>query len=136
MRTALAVDPAYLKLVSETPPKVIHTKKETAFYLAKLEELNGRWNTLSRAEKELYETLRLLIKDFESRTYKVKATTPVEALEALMKANGLKRKDMVGIFETASVVSDVLNGKRPFTTQHIARLSRRFRVSTDTFFPS
>ena len=53
-----------------------------------------------------------------------------------MEANGLKRKDMVGIFETASVVSDVLNGKRPFTTQHIARLSRRFGISTDTFFPS
>ncbi len=77
-----------------------------------------------------------MIKDFESRTYKVKAATPVETLEAWMEANGLKRKDMVGIFETASVVSDVLNGKRPFTAQHIARLSRGFGISTDTFFPS
>ncbi len=41
MRSAWAVDPAYRKLVSETPPKVIHTREENAFYLAKFEELIG-----------------------------------------------------------------------------------------------
>lgn len=43
----------------------------------------------------------------------------------------LHRKDMVGIFETASVVSDVLNGKRPFTTATYSQakpaLSRFYR---------
>jgi len=51
-----------------------------------------------------------------------------------MEANGLRQKDMVDIFGTASIISEVLNGKRKFTTEHIRRLSRRFQVSPELFF--
>ncbi|MFZ3339478.1 MAG: hypothetical protein WA213_01255 [Terriglobales bacterium] len=51
----------------------------------------------------------------------------------LMSANGLKQKDLPGIFGTSSIVSEVLNGKRRLTTEHIRRLSRRFHASADVF---
>jgi HTH-type transcriptional regulator/antitoxin HigA len=50
-----------------------------------------------------------------------------------MTANALKQKDLVGVFETASVASEVLNGKRALTTEHIRRLGKRFNISPVVF---
>jgi HTH-type transcriptional regulator/antitoxin HigA len=52
----------------------------------------------------------------------------------LMEANDLRQKDLVDIFGTASIVSDVLNGKRDLAKEHIRRLSARFHVSPAVFF--
>jgi HTH-type transcriptional regulator/antitoxin HigA len=123
----------YKQLIAEVPPKVIHTEEESRFYLEKLEDLNGRWTDLTQAERDLYETLCVLVEDFEKKTYKIRAAAPLEAIKELMAANGLRQKDLVGIFETASVASEVLKGKRALTTDHIRRLSKRFNVSPAIF---
>jgi HTH-type transcriptional regulator / antitoxin HigA len=123
----------YKQLIAETPPKVIHTGQENRHYLRKLEELNDRWAELSKAERDLYDTLAVLVEDFENKTYRLRASTPLEAIKELMLANNLRQKDLVGIFETASVASEVLKGKRSLTTDHIRRLSRRFNVSPAVF---
>jgi HTH-type transcriptional regulator/antitoxin HigA len=129
MSTALE----YKELIAEVPPKIIHTEKENRYYLGKLEELNARWDELSRPERDLYHTLAVLIEDFESKIYKRSVATPIEAIKELMRANSLKQKDLVGIFETPSVVSEVLNGKRSLTTEHIRRLGKRFNISPAVF---
>jgi len=41
---------------------------------------------------------------------------------------------LVGVFETASVISEVLSGKRELTKEHIKRLSVRFNVSPELLF--
>ena len=123
----------YKELITEVPPKVIYTEREHRSYLAKLKELNARWAELSKAEKDLYKTLAVLIEDFEKKTYQLRAASPIEAIKELMRANNLKQKDLVGVFETASVVSEVLKGKRALTTDHIRRLCKRFNVSPAVF---
>jgi len=45
----------------------------------------------------------------------------------------LKQKDLVDIFGTPNIISEVLNGKRNFTTEHIRKLGR-FHVSPEIFF--
>ena len=123
----------YKQLIAEVPPKVIHSEKENRYYLGKIDEMNARWDDLSKAERDLYETLAVLIEDFEKKAYPGPAASPVEAIRELMAANGLKQKDLVGVFETASVASEVLKGKRSLTTEHIRRLGKRFRVSPALF---
>jgi HTH-type transcriptional regulator/antitoxin HigA len=123
----------YKQLIAEVPPKVIHTQQENRSYLARLEELDSRWDELSKAERDLYDTLGVLIEDFEKKAYILRAATPIEAIKELMLANDLKQKDLVGVFETASVASEILNGKRSLTTDHIRRLSKRFNVSPAVF---
>lgn len=66
--------------------------------------------------------------------YALQAASPLDVLNELMQANNLKQKDMVDVFATPSIVSEVLHGKRLLTTEHIRRLSRRFHVSSDVFF--
>jgi HTH-type transcriptional regulator/antitoxin HigA len=51
-----------------------------------------------------------------------------------MDHHGLKQKDLVDVFGTPSIVSEVLNGKRELNKDHIVRLSRRFHVSPELFF--
>jgi HTH-type transcriptional regulator/antitoxin HigA len=50
-----------------------------------------------------------------------------------MLANNLRQKDLLDIFGTPSIVSEVLHEKRQLTTEHIRRLSRRFQVSPEVF---
>jgi HTH-type transcriptional regulator / antitoxin HigA len=103
-------------------------------FIQLLEGLDARWDELTAPEKELHELLVLLIEEFESRAYKIRGSTPIEVINTLMEANGLRQKDMIGIFETASVASEVLSGKRELTKDHIRRLSARFHVSPALFF--
>ena len=80
------------------------------------------------------ELLTLLIEDFEEKHYSLKPATGVEALQELMDANDLKQKDLADVFGTPSIISEVLSVKRKLTTEHIRKLSRRFRVSPELFF--
>ena len=129
---ALAVN--YANLVHDDPPKVIRTDEENARWLDKLSELNSRWDRLNAAEKDFYDTLIVLIEDYERRAYPVADSPPIEVLKELLEANGLKQKDLVGdVFESASVVSEILSGKRSFTLDHIKRLSSRFNVPVSVF---
>ena len=123
----------YKQLIAEVPPKIIHTEKENRYYLAKLEELNDRWTELTQAERDLYDTLGVLIEDFEKKTYKIRTATPIKVIKELMAANALKQKDLIGVFETASVASEILKGKRALTTEHIRRLGKRFNISAAIF---
>ena len=42
----------------------------------------------------------LLIEDFEEKHYSLKVAGPVDVLNELMLANGLKQKDLVDVFGT------------------------------------
>jgi HTH-type transcriptional regulator/antitoxin HigA len=51
-----------------------------------------------------------------------------------MLANDLKQRDLLDVFGTPSIVSEVLHGERRLTTEHIRTLSKRFHVSPEVFF--
>jgi HTH-type transcriptional regulator/antitoxin HigA len=124
----------YSALIAKAQPRVIRSEEMNQHFVRILEDLDERWDDLTAAEKELHGLLTLLIEDFEDRTHQLRAATPTLIIMELMEANGLKQKDLVGVFETASVVSEVLSGKRELTKDHIKRLSERFHVSPAVFF--
>src|SRR5258708_29370288 len=125
--------PEYADLLARALPSVIHSEKENESYLAMLEKLDDQ-GKLSPAEQRLAELLTLLIEDFEERAYALKPASPLEILNELMEANSLRQKDLVDVFGTPSIVSEVLNGKRVLTIEHIKKLSQRFNVSPEAFF--
>jgi HTH-type transcriptional regulator/antitoxin HigA len=125
--------PEYADLLARALPSVIHSEKENERYLAMLGELDQR-GKLSPAEQRLAELLTLPIEDFEQKSYALKPAKPIEILSELMEANSLKQKDLVDVFGTPSIVSEVLNEKRGLTIEHMKKLSRRFNVSPEVFF--
>jgi HTH-type transcriptional regulator / antitoxin HigA len=131
---AMVVNPAYTELLVKIPPKVIHTQEENESYIAALYELEQTHGVLSPEERDLADLLTLLIEDFEEKHYQLPRASPTETISFLMDQHGLKQKDLVDIFGTPSIVSEVMNGKRDLNKDHIARLSERFHVSPELFF--
>jgi HTH-type transcriptional regulator/antitoxin HigA len=123
----------YAALLCSTLPRVIRNEAENERYIGLLEELDRKGARMTAAERRMAELLTLLIEEFEEKQYALKTSSPVEVLSELMQANKLNQKDLVDIFGTPSIVSEVLHGKRQLTTEHIRRLSRRFHVSAELF---
>ncbi len=134
MMSASAARSEYASLLTTTLPAVIRSEGENERHIAMLEELDRKGNRMSAAERRMAELLTLLIEDFEERHYALKATSPIEVLAELMLANNLKQKDLVDVFGTPSITSEVLSGKRKLHAEHIRKLSRRFNVSPEVFF--
>jgi HTH-type transcriptional regulator / antitoxin HigA len=132
--SATAVRSEYASLLSNSLPTVIRTEAENERHIAMLEELDRKGSRMSAAERRMAELLTLLVEDFEEKHYTLKAASPIDILNELMLANDLKQKDLLDVFRTPSIVSEVLRGKRRLTTEHIRRLSRRFHVSPEVFF--
>jgi len=133
MSTAIA-QPEYAALLARTLPAVIHSEKENERCIAMLETLDRKEEKLSAAERRLAELLTVLIEDFEEEAYALKPARPIEVLRELIDSNGLKQKDLLDIFGTPSIVSEVLREKRGLTVEHIRKLSQRFHVSPEVFF--
>ncbi len=132
--SSLTVSPEYSALLTKFPPKVIRTEKENEMYTEILYDLDRRSKTLTPAERELADLLTLLIEDFEEKQYRLPRAKPLEVLRFLMAQHGLKQKDLVDVFGTPSIVSEVLSGKRELNKDQIKRLSERFHVSPEVFF--
>lgn len=123
----------YGSLLKETRPEVIHSEQQHAVVVAMLEKPAGA-RKVTPALKKLIELLTVLVETYEARHCPVPDADPLDIVRHLMEEHGLRQKDLVDVFGTESIVSDVLNGKRELTKEHIARLSARFRVSPAVFF--
>jgi len=132
--STLTISREYGALLAKIPPKVIRTEKENEAYTGILSDLDRRHKMLTPAEKELSDLLTLLIEDFEEKRYRLPRAKPQDAVRFLMEQHELRQKDLVNIFGTPSIVSEVLSGRRELTTTHIKRLSERFHVSPEIFF--
>jgi HTH-type transcriptional regulator/antitoxin HigA len=51
-----------------------------------------------------------------------------------MEQHELRQKDLLDVFGSASVASEVLSGKRELSKEHIRRLADRFSVPVDLLF--
>jgi HTH-type transcriptional regulator / antitoxin HigA len=124
----------YARLLAQVLPSVIHTEKQHEACLKTLEALLERERSLTPAERELTTLLTLLIEDFEEKHYSIPKAAPAEVLDFLMDQHGLRQKDLLDVFGSPSVVSEVLSGKRELSKEHIRRLSGRFHLSPEIFF--
>jgi HTH-type transcriptional regulator / antitoxin HigA len=132
--SASAVRSEYASLLTSTLPSVIRSEAENERYIGVLEQLDHKGSRMSAAERRLAQLLTLLIEDFEEKHYALQGASALVVLNELMLANNLRQKDLVDVFATPSIVSEVLRGKRKLTTEHIRRLSLRFHVSPEVFF--
>lgn len=51
-----------------------------------------------------------------------------------MEQHNLLQKDLADIFDTPSIVSEVINDRRELNKDPITRLAARFHVSSELFF--
>jgi len=83
-------------------------------------------------EEELLELVSILVENYEAKHYPIEAPDPLEAIKIRMEEQGLKRKDMIDYFGSASRVSEVLNRKRPLTLEMIRKIHKGLGISAET----
>jgi HTH-type transcriptional regulator / antitoxin HigA len=133
MKTAI-LDLEYAQLLAAIQPKVIETEEENEFYLAEVTKLMRLGDAISPAQERLLKLLVNLIESFEDRHYQLKSATPLEILTELVRDRGLKQKDLLPVFSSQGVASEVLNGKRGISKSHARALGEFFKVSPALFF--
>jgi HTH-type transcriptional regulator/antitoxin HigA len=123
---------SYGQLLRRALPHVIRTDQELARLTEELQRLDEREDPTPE-EKELAELLTVLIEEYEERRYPIRASSPRQVLLHLMEARGLAQKDVVKIFGSKGITSEVLNGKRAISKTHAKKLAAFFRVSAELF---
>jgi HTH-type transcriptional regulator/antitoxin HigA len=114
-------------------PSPIASERQHEQYLDVLDRLLSKDNS-TREEEKYAEILVTLIEAYERKHHSIPDASAVEVLRTLMEANDLRQKDLVPIFGSESIVSEVLHKKRGLTRSHIEKLSERFNVSPAVFF--
>ena len=127
-------DREYAQLLTQVQPKAIETEAENELYLAEVTKLMRLGEALSPAQEQLLKLLVNLIESFEDKHYQLKRAIPLEILTELMSQRGLKQKDLVPVFGSQGVASEVLNGKRDISKAIAKALGEFFNVSPALFF--
>jgi len=93
------IDPVrYRTLLSRTMPVFIETEEENARMLTTVEKLMKKGENLSAEEETLLKLLARLIEDFEERFYQPTEAEPLEVLQHLMEARGIKQSQLWKVF--------------------------------------
>lgn len=85
-------------------------------------------------EDKLFDLLTFLIEDFEEKAYPIPDLPPNEILKFFLEDRGMKQKDLVPVFGSEGVVSEILNGKREITLKTAKKLQEFFGLSSYEFF--
>lgn len=123
----------YASLLSEIQPKVIESEEENDRFLAEVEKLIAFGEHLTLEQLQLMNLLVSLIEQFEEKHYQLHPASPLEILNELMLQRGLGQKDIVYLFGSQGVASEVLNGKRSISKSQAKALSDFFHTSPTLF---
>jgi antitoxin component HigA of HigAB toxin-antitoxin module len=124
----------YIKLTKRLPLISIRDDAHLREANAILIELSGK--DMTTGERDYFRVLAKLTGEYEKDIFPSEPMTPVEVFQYLMEENSLTRAQMGEIIGCrANRVTEILNGNRELSKEHIGRLSARFKVSTDLFLP-
>ena len=135
MATAVVNRRTYGKLLAETLPKKIETEEENERILKIIEKImfKGEEN-ISPEEETLLILLSELVEDYEETAYPMPDVKPHERLKYLLDEKGLKQKDLVPLFGSEGVVSEIVSGKRPISLKTAKKLADFLGLSTYEIF--
>ena len=130
----LTINPeTYGKLLRQYLPKVITNEAENERALNIAETLSNK-SDLTPEEEQLLDLLVTLIENFESQQYTFdNNSTPLSRLIFIVEANNLKQIDLLDIFGSKGIASEVFNGKRQISKTHAIKLGERFNVDAALF---
>jgi HTH-type transcriptional regulator/antitoxin HigA len=123
-----------MTLLQAFPPRPIASEEQMQATQARIDALLEK-GELSADEEDYLDVLGTLLHDYECRAVSMPDIYGVDLLKVLIEDNNLRQRDLLPIFKTESIVSDVLSGKRKLTNRHIQELATFFNISPAAFFP-
>ena len=131
---AAVAEKSYSELLLAYEPSVIKTEEENQRALKTLSEILSKGEKhLGNDERRFVELLSKLISDFERSAYRIGGAQPAEVLRELMRARGMRPRDLWAVFGSKGITSEVLRGKRGISKERAKMLARMFSVSAELF---
>jgi HTH-type transcriptional regulator / antitoxin HigA len=125
----------YLELLINYPPRPIQTQEQCTEVQAQIDRILDSEN-ISSAQQEYLNLLGTLVREYEEKHISIPDLSGVELLKVLMDELEIQAKDLTNIFKTESILTDILDGNRPLTIEHIEQLADRFKLSPSIFLSS
>jgi HTH-type transcriptional regulator/antitoxin HigA len=135
-KTAKVDKKKYGQLLRDILPSAITNDKELDRLMAEVDRLISKdikRGTLSPEEDKLLELLNVLIEKYEDEHYPIPELSPHEVLKHLMKENKMKQSDLLHVFGSSGIASEVVNGKRAISKAQAKALAKHFNVSVEVF---
>lgn len=124
----------YGQLLLEALPRPIETEEENERALAIVNELMSKGeDKLTPEEQALLKLLVRLIEDFEEKAYPIPEAPGWRVLRTLMENRGVRQADLLHIFGSRGIASEVVNGKRAISKAQAKALGEFFKVSPELF---
>ena len=131
---AAVVETPYGDLLKAYEPSVIRTEAENRHALKILADILAKGEeNLSDNERRFVQLVSTLISDFERNAYRTADATPADILRELMRAHGMKPRDLLPVFGSKGIISEVLRGKRGISKERAKTLADMLCVSADLF---
>ena len=122
----------YGRLCADALPKVISSDDEFDHMVEKLESLTFKKNATPE-EETLAVLLTKLIQDYDDHNHPLPSLPPHKMIQFLMNHRGLRQADLLPVFGSRSVASDVVSGKREPSKTHVRKLAEFFQLPADLF---
>jgi len=125
---------SYRDLLKQYQPQVIKTEAANERALKVLSQILAHGEaSLGPDERRFVELLSTLISDFERSAYRTGHASPADVLRELMRARGMGPRDLLPVFGSKGLVSEVLRGKRGISKARAKDLAQVFSVSAELF---
>ena len=125
---------AYARLVVSVLPTVIRNEEEYDIMISNIDELMSRpEETLSPEEDRLLETMAILVEAYEEVHYPIPEASATDILNFFMEDRGIKQSDLLPVFGSSGITSEVVNGKRSISKAQARKLADYFKVSVELF---
>ncbi len=92
-----------------------------------------RYDELAPEEREYAELLTVLVESFENANYALEGSTSDSRLRSLMEEHGLRQRDLLEVFGSRGIASEVVSGKRGISKAQARELAELFHVPADLF---
>lgn len=126
----------YTRLLTIYQPQIIESEETYHQSLEALEQLLNTDQNLTAEEVAIVNLLTALVEIYEDSQVaqmNLETTTPQEVLIHLMESNDLKQSDLLPIFGSKGITSEVVNGKRQISKNQAKKLGEFFSVSPALF---
>jgi HTH-type transcriptional regulator/antitoxin HigA len=125
---------SYRELLERYAPAPIKSREENQLALEVLSALMAKGEeNLSTDEQKFVELMGMLISQFEKTAYAAPKGAPADVLRELMRARGMRPKDLWPVFGSKGITSEVLRGKRGISKERAKSLAEMFGVSVELF---
>ncbi|MDR5611285.1 MULTISPECIES: helix-turn-helix domain-containing protein [unclassified Arsenophonus] len=112
-------------------PRLLKNEHDYNLAMQKLTELMELNPEIDSPESDELELISLLIENYETKIFKVKKPSAIDAIKFRMDQEGLTQKDMEKYIGSRSKVSEVLSGKRKLSMSMVSKLHYNLGISLD-----